>query len=234
MRAIQSRWKTARDAYMKCRITEQKKATYKSRYHKYIYQDQLRFLEVVKQIEHNKGKDDDEGSNSFVGENSTSQSAYGGSDDDGEKDSNELMDFDIDIHDDFKDKIKEVVANTEAVTDTTQDPGTSSQNNAKNTQQTRRKPRNVRARKMKSNMSEFETRLLKILRAKNSPSPNTSALQADDQFFFNSLASLINNFDTHQKLKFRSKILELVMEVGNIGSTVGNIKQEKEAYEFEN
>lgn len=225
-------------------MTEQRKPTYRSRQHKYVYQEQLRFLEVVKTMEENRPRNNEEGSNSFIGENSTSQSGYGGSDDDSVKERDEVMEFDIDIHDDFKVHIKDVVVETESVdtvNDDMQNPGTSTQNDQTDplategtTNKIKRKPRAVRARKVKTNMSEFEIKLLKILRAKNNKSPNTSALQADDQFFFNSLASLINNFDTHQKLKFRSKILEVVMEVGNISNRVVEIKQERETYHFGN
>lgn len=244
VKAVQSRWKTARDAYMKGR-RDGKKPTYKSKQHKYIYQEQLTFLEQAVKDDEGRSKNDDETSNSFICENSANQSTFGVSDDDAGETSDGVMDFDVDIHDDFKDNIKEIVTAIEDDSDKTINdekqfeslPGTSSQNNDKRTSvaagdkphPSRKRLRNAPPRKFKSKMTEFETRLLKVLRLKNTVS--TSVLQADDQSFFNSLAPLINNFDDSQKLEFRSKVLEVVMAVGNIGSV--KVKQEVETYVFD-
>ncbi|KAJ8708693.1 hypothetical protein PYW08_010075 [Mythimna loreyi] len=244
VRAVQSRWKTARDAYMKCRPTETKKSAYKSRHHSYIYQEHLRFLEQVKDIDEGRAKNEDDTSNSFTSDNTTVQSNFAVSDNDSGDTSDEVMDFDVEIRDDIKIKSEEEenaikVLNVKTIKDEQQNslPGTSSQsNNQRVSEATVQKPytprkRLLTPRKAKSKMTDFETRLLNAVRLKINPGPNTSALQADDQFFFNSLAPLINNFDIHQKLKFRSKILEVVMEVGNV--VPSNVKQEYNTYVYE-
>ncbi|KAJ8708343.1 hypothetical protein PYW07_010468 [Mythimna separata] len=242
VRSVQSRWKTARDAYMKCTT---KKSKYKSKNKKYIYQEQLAFLEQIKDIDKEKDGDEHDTPNTSV--NTTDQSIFEALNNTADETCDEVMASDIDIHDDIKVKIEvdeteAAVLNIQTSNDDKEEkilPGTSTPIHNQEAAETvvdkpkatRKRLRNITPRKVKSEMTEFETRLLNVLRSKLNATPSTSALQADDQFFFNSLAPLLTNFNVHQKLLFRSKILEIVMEVGNIGPVT--VKQDIETYVYE-
>ncbi|CAG4949166.1 unnamed protein product [Parnassius apollo] len=72
------------------------------------------------------------------------------------------------------------------------------------------------AEKKKRCMTDFESQLLKILEKNDTSTTNfasSTALKDDDCSFFNSLAPIINDFDNYKKLLFRTRILELAMEI---------------------
>lgn len=71
-------------------------------------------------------------------------------------------------------------------------------------------------RKKKRCMTDFESQLLKIIEKNDTSTKNSApstALKDDDYSFFNSLAPIINDFDNYKKLLFRTRILELAMEI---------------------
>uniref|UniRef100_A0A2A4J0Z5 BESS domain-containing protein n=1 Tax=Heliothis virescens TaxID=7102 RepID=A0A2A4J0Z5_HELVI len=233
-KAVQARWKTARDAFMKCINDNGKKFTYRGKSN-YVHYNILTFLQKVKDYEDDSKKDPfglpiNQEDTQFEDEDAPVLS----NDDDDTED----IDFNMDMNDsDANPDLPDPEVSTN-VTDTADhsEPGTSNIDNEDDSVPPPKRGRKHRSpmprgRKRKCDMSEFESKLLKILAARNESKAN-SVLPEDDQNFFNSLAPMMKDFNNYQKLHFRSKVLEIIREVQSVSSV--KVKNEPICLEINN
>ncbi|KAL4710124.1 hypothetical protein ACJJTC_016526 [Scirpophaga incertulas] len=181
-KAVQLRWKTARDAYMKCRanLKTSKSGSAGDVKKKYIFFDIMTFLEDTKDFEPTHESMASTSSQSSQNVASTSS-----------QNSQSILPI-----------TRTTTPDLPSTEETFQTPVLASP-----------KPWQ---RKKKRCMTDFESQLLKIIEKNDTSTKNSAsstALKDDDCSFFNSLAPIINDFDNYKKMLFRTRILELAMEI---------------------
>ncbi|PZC76864.1 hypothetical protein B5X24_HaOG204046 [Helicoverpa armigera] len=225
-KAVQARWKTARDAFMKCINDNGKKFTYRGKSN-YVHYDILTFLQKVKDYEEENKRNGVFGN--YVPEEETQLDEEDTTTLSNDDDDTEDIDFNLDMNEDETNpEDSEVSTNVVDNTESTVvycGPGPSNSDREYPLVQPQKKRAKINAspaprgrkRKSDNNMSEFETKLLNILSAKFE-SKSYLLLAEDDQNFFNSLAPMIRKFNNSQKLHFRSRVLEILREVETVTS----------------
>lgn len=184
-RNVQQRWKTARDAYVRCKASLKNTKSGSAggnKTKKYVYFDCMQFLDKKHIV-------DTEDSIIVESQNTINESQPN----------------------------SKIVTNDDALNSTL--PSTSEGSNfckPKQTETATAERKNVQARRkrIRDEDRDFEREMMNMFKE------NTKLMQNDDMSFFCSLLPILNTFSNHQKLLFRSAVLQKAIEISSGSSEV--------------